>query len=395
MQNKLVTIDADTFYEGMDVGTNVYYRYDNNFILLCSKTTLDAELIQKLRHCQSMGWDLYVHARDADTLKEDSQHHFETYQPAETEVRQKPVSAPRKVSPPPRHLQKMEEKMKIRREYKVVVEEVEQAVKALQRGEPLPPSFAHDVTDLVQEKLETMEPSSLIQCINMMRRADSHLYIHSVNVSILNGLFAKWLRFTPERIERLIRTGILHDVGQCKIPPHILNKPGKLTDEEYKLVKKHPVYSFELAYESGERDTEVLSGIRSHHERMNGTGYPDGLSSEEISLFARVTAITDVYDGMIANRNFRDRNSPFDVLHQFEISRFSDLDLELIDVFIENMSSELVDKWVDLSNGQRAKVVHIRPGNCQYPLVKVKNDIIQTSSELRCVGMSDFLSVFN
>lgn len=401
MPNQLVTIDADTFYEGMKIGTSIYYKYGYNLVLLCNKTVLDSELIRQLRHCQDMGWDLYVFSRDVDALKADSWQHQRSVAKADNEEKEKgkekekkEQAARRPKDEPPKHLKRMEEKMQIRREYKALVNEVEEGIKALQHGKPLPASFTKDATDLVEDRLQNLEASTLVQCINMMRRVDSYLYIHSVNVSILNGLFGQWMGMGQEDIDRLIRTGLLHDIGQCKVPPHILNKPAKLTVEEYEIVKKHPIYSFEMAYETGERDTEVLSGVRGHHERMNGSGYPDGLSGDHICLFARITAISDVYDAMVSNRNFRERHSPFEVLHQFELSRFSDLDIELIDLFLEKMPLELVDKWVDLSNGQRGKVVHIFPGDAMYPLVKVKDKIIQTGPDLYCVGMSDFLSVY-
>ncbi|MEG1971883.1 MAG: HD domain-containing protein, partial [Oscillospiraceae bacterium] len=134
--------------------------------------------------------------------------------------------------------------------------------------------------DLISQSLDfhikNSDTASILQCISEIRHTDEYLYTHGLNVGMLNALQGKWLKLSDDKCETLSKIGILHDVGKLKIPQKILDKPGKLTDEEFELIKKHPVFSYEILEKSGITDREVLDGVKSHHERINGSGYPDG-----------------------------------------------------------------------------------------------------------------------
>ena len=122
-------------------------------------------------------------------------------------------------------------------------------------------------------------------------------------------------------VNTLTIAGVLHDIGKCKIPDDVLNKPDKLTDEEFALIKKHPQFGFDLI-----RDLQIDSRIKRtalmHHERCDGSGYPSQLDSSLIDDFAMITAIADVYDAMTAARRYRAPLCPFAVISSFESEGF-------------------------------------------------------------------------
>jgi HD-GYP domain-containing protein (c-di-GMP phosphodiesterase class II) len=130
----------------------------------------------------------------------------------------------------------------------------------------------------------------------------------------------------------------------------------------------------------------------SHHEKLNGTGYPNGIKLDQLSLFARVTAVSDVYDAMVAKRPYKDRNSPFKILAEFALHKFSHLDISIVNIFLEKMPAALAGKNVLLSDGRIAKIVYINPHNFTYPIVEIEGNLISTSPDLECVSMENFLA---
>ena len=143
-----------------------------------------------------------------------------------------------------------------------------------------------------------------LACITRMREKDAYLLEHSINVSILISIFAKHLGIDRDIIQEIATGALLHDIGKINIPDHILNKPGKLTDEEYQVIQNHARFSKEILEESG------LSGIAVeiaafHHERLDGSGYPFGKHADELSQYVRMASIVDVYDALTAERVYK------------------------------------------------------------------------------------------
>ena len=134
---------------------------------------------------------------------------------------------------------------------------------------------------------------------------DEYTFVHSINVCILCLTLGRHLNFSREELEQMGIGALLHDVGKMRIPPHILNKPGKLTEEEFNEVKKHPLYTLEVLDKSqGIPDSSKQVALQ-HHERYNGRGYPRGLRGDEIARFGQIAAIIDVYDAITADRVYK------------------------------------------------------------------------------------------
>ena len=246
---------------------------------------------------------------------------------------------------------------------------------------------ASGISASISQKLEVVDPSLIFQCINGYNEVDEYLYRHSVNVAMINGLMGKWLKLTPEDVNLLVIGGLMHDIGKTMVPQDILNSKRKLTDEEFELIKKHASYSYELISKNESFSEDVCKTALHHHERMNGSGYPDHLIADDIPFFARVTSIADVYDAMVSQRSYKKANSPFKILAALAEQQFSDLDMKLIDLFTKMMPFELIGKSVLMSDGSVASVRHVDINDMEYPFVAVNTNIFKTTEDNHCVSM--------
>lgn len=177
--------------------------------------------------------------------------------------------------------------------------------------------------------------------------------------------------------------GLLHDVGKTKIPEEVLNAPRKLTEEEYKIIQMHPVYSYEMLRQGG-FDERVRLAARHHHEKINGTGYPDKLKEEEISLFARITAVSDIYDAMVSKRSYKEERLPLDVFDMFYQSKYDGLDMNLVMIFLNNMRKSFINKKVVMSDGQIGNIKYIPPNDSDHPIIECGQTIKQTNRNWYC-----------
>ena len=216
----------------------------------------------------------------------------------------------------------------------------------------------------------------IIGCINLFKDADSYTYTHSINVALLSVLIGKWMKFGQNMIDSLMIAGLLHDVGKMKIDPKILNKPDKLTDEEFEEVKKHPMYSYQLLQDNTELSLDVKIGILMHHERMDGSGYPYGVFNENINDIAKILAVADAYDAMISERPYQKKRSPFEVMQLMQEGVFGKLDTKILLTFLSNIATYYIGTYVILNTGEVAEVVAINPSCVYRPIVKVQDRYI-------------------
>jgi HD-GYP domain-containing protein (c-di-GMP phosphodiesterase class II) len=208
-----------------------------------------------------------------------------------------------------------------------------------------------------------------------------------VNVAIINGLMGKWLKMEEKEISNLVILGLIHDVGKTQISEEIINSPDTLTDEQLEIMKKHTQVSHDILKNNSNFTEEIRYAALHHHERMNGTGYPNALRMDDIPIYSRITAVSDVYDAMISLRSYKTAQSPFLVLKQLKEEQFWGLDIKLVNVFTEQMPKELVGKSVMMSNGMTGIVRHINDRIIEYPIVEIGGDIVTTNKDLYCVSM--------
>lgn len=167
---------------------------------------------------------------------------------------------------------------------------------------------------------------------------DYHTYLHSLNVAIYSAMIAKELSMEKSRLQDLILSALLHDVGKTKIDEKILYKKEPLTHHELKIIKMHATMGFMIAKSAGIHNKEVLSGIHHHHERLDGSGYPNKFRDKHISEFARIIGICDIYAAMSSNRIHKASKKPFEILTEMKKELEGKLDKSIINALITVLS---------------------------------------------------------
>ncbi len=237
-----------------------------------------------------------------------------------------------------------------------------QAIKNIKAGRKIEIGpFEEVATDFIDSVFRNQDA---LACITRIRKKDAYLLEHSINVSILMTIFAKHLHFDKNIIHELATGALLHDIGKIKINESILNKPGKLTEQEYLEVQNHARYSKEALEEAG------LSGIAVdiagyHHERLDGKGYPFGLKADEINQYVRMIAIVDVYDALTAKRVYKEDMTPIKAFKIIKSDCPASFDAELVNKFIECIGIHPVGTLVKLKS---QKIGIVSKSNFSHPL---------------------------
>jgi putative nucleotidyltransferase with HDIG domain len=244
----------------------------------------------------------------------------------------------------------------------------------------------HDVRLGAQANVRALEPvvermthsilrnSSALLSLCMLKDADTYTFQHSVSVSALMITFCRSLDMKPEQIREAGLGAMLHDVGKMKTPLDVLNKPGRLTDEEFAIMRRHPVDGYELLVAQGGLSETALHITRQHHERMDGSGYPDKLPGDQIDFYARMAAIVDVYDAISSERCYHKGMPPSEALRKlFEWSKFH-FDMDLVKRFVHCIGIYPAGSLVMLESGRLAVVTEQNEAQLLKPKVRVIYD---------------------
>ena len=220
---------------------------------------------------------------------------------------------------------------------------------------------------LVSPKQTTLD---VFDMLHNMRQVNDSTYAHSLNVAIISHIIGKWLHFSNEELDTLTLAGLLHDIGKTKIPDEVLNKDGKLTDEEFQMIRNHPKYGYDIL-KSQPLNSHIKKAALMHHERCDGSGYPMGLTMEEIDDYALIIAIADVYDAMTAARSYRAPLCPFEVIAEFEKDGLQKYKPKYILTFLENIANAYQNNRVMLNDGTSARIVLLNHRRLSKPLVQL------------------------
>jgi len=164
---------------------------------------------------------------------------------------------------------------------------------------------------------------------------DYYTHTHSINVSIYSLSLSKFIGLKDKDLEDMGMSSMMHDLGKSKVDWDIINKNGKLTDTEFNHMKKHPAAGYDIALKMGVTDKRILAGIRSHHEKLEGGGYPDGLKDKQISLFPRIIAVCDVFDALTTKRSYKDAMTSFEAIGIMKNQMKGHLDPRLIAALVK------------------------------------------------------------
>lgn len=210
--------------------------------------------------------------------------------------------------------------------------------------------------------------------LGRIRHMDQYTFEHSVSVGALMIAFARELGLEPAQIHEVGVGALLHDVGKIHIPDTILNKPGRLTDDEFALMRGHVTHSRDILREAPGISATALAVAAQHHERFDGTGYPDGLAGDAISRYGQMAAIVDVYDAITADRCYHKGEPPTSVLGKLlEWSRFH-FSPQLVQQFVRCVGIYPVGTLVRLESGRLAAVIQSGEKGLLHPMVRVFYD---------------------
>lgn len=220
---------------------------------------------------------------------------------------------------------------------------------------------------------------NLFNMLHNLRTYDDDTYAHSVNVALICNVFAKWLNMSKEETEIATLAGLLHDIGKLKMPPGIINKPARLTESEYEIVKTHPTEGYRIL-QNLDIDSRVRNAALMHHERCNGSGYPLGIIGDQIDQIAKLVAIVDVYEATTAPRIYRGPLSPFEVIGLFQSEGIQKYDVLFIMTFLENIVSTYMHYGVILSDGTEGTIIFINKQDLSRPIVRAGSRFIDLTA---------------
>ena len=224
--------------------------------------------------------------------------------------------------------------------------------------------------------------------ISALKTSDEYTFKHSVDVATMSMVLAKQQGLSQKQIYEIGVAGLLHDIGKTKIPLDILNKPARLTDEEFAVMKQHPVFGYRMIKDRDEFSNEICMAVLQHHEKMNSKGYPVGFPSDKITQYARILTIADIYDALVTERPYKSAFSQREAVEMI-MSMTGELDLTAMKSFLESMILYPVDSIVELSNGEKAKVVKNNPHYILRPtVVGIKSGrVYDLSMDIKCANI--------
>lgn len=236
-------------------------------------------------------------------------------------------------------------------------------------GKAVPVEQAAGLADEINESI--LRNSDALLSLVRLKTADDYTYLHSVAVCALMLALAKQLKLDKSLAREIGVAGLLHDVGKMFVPAKILNKPGRLTDEEFTTIKDHPRLGWELLVKSGGIGAIPLDVCLHHHERTDGNGYPDRLSGEALSLYARMGAVCDVYDAITSTRSYKQSWEPAESIRKMAEWRHGHFDETVFQAFVKTVGIYPTGSVVKLKSGRLGVVMEQSQDNLLMPTVKV------------------------
>ncbi|MDO7908482.1 HD-GYP domain-containing protein [Paenibacillus sp. JX-17] len=220
----------------------------------------------------------------------------------------------------------------------------------------------------------------VVSLLLLLDKRDEYTYKHSLQVGVLSYYIALWMGYSQEEAYVIGKAGYMHDIGKSMIPPAILNKPGKLTPDEYEEMKRHAQLGYDIILNSTNDEISALVALQ-HHEREDGKGYPHGLVKEQIHPYARIVAVADVYSAMSSNRVYQNKQELLSVLRELYQLSFGQLNAEVTQAFIRHMLPNFIGKRVLLTNGESGVIIHNNAIDYFRPLVQTERGFVDLASE--------------
>ena len=252
---------------------------------------------------------------------------------------------------------------------KPVEEEIGAATIAFQRTTDMLSQVADDIRAGNNLKLESVEevindmvesmvrnPDALMW-VARMRERSAGIYDHGLSVAICMVAFGRHLGYPKDSLSQLGMMGLLLDIGKIKLPRELLERNARLSSDEFEQIKEHVELGLEILGQTPNLHPDIIDGVAQHHERMNGTGYPNNMLGEKISVFGRMSAIADTFSAITKHRPYAEAVSPHQALQMLSTWSGSQFHAEMVEQFIQSIGVFPVGSLVELSTGEVAVVV--------------------------------------
>ncbi|MDR1702125.1 MAG: HD-GYP domain-containing protein [Sporomusaceae bacterium] len=259
------------------------------------------------------------------------------------------------------------EQKKFNQDYNETVNIIKNTFQNISYFQEIPLGQMQELAGYSIEKMASA--TSALNYIYGLRKQDEYTFHHSIDVSIICGIIGKWLDIKGPRLQELVLAGLLHDIGKMMIPQEIINKPARLTEEEYNIVKQHSTLGYQLVQKTPGVSKDIAFGILQHHEKMDGSGYPMGVEGKRINQFAKIIAVADTYDALTSERVYRGSLAPFVAIEIMVNEMFGKLDPATCFTFLDKIKDTLIGNVITLSDGRDAEVIHIGPNLAMRPVV--------------------------
>ena len=227
------------------------------------------------------------------------------------------------------------------------------------------------VSDVVYDIVDHIfETSPAVLNVPLMKSFDEYTYQHSVDVGILSIMLGKKMKMTRTEVLSLGKAAFFHDIGKMFVPKAILNKKGKLTREEFDVMKKHPALGYDFTKEILHQPSVINRAVLHHHERYDGAGYPYNLKGKNIPLFSQIISVSDVFDAMGSSRVYKKAQLTTEGYEYIMASAGRQFDPDVVELFTKTIAPFPAGLTVKLSNGLHAVVVRNNPSFMMRPLVR-------------------------
>lgn len=250
-------------------------------------------------------------------------------------------------------------------------------------------NFTEATNSIANDLMKAISDNDAIAVdISTLKISDEYTFKHSVDVATMAMIIARKYGLPEQEVYNIGIAGLLHDVGKTKIPNEVLNKTARLTDEEFALMKKHTTLGYALLKDKEDIIQPVAMGVLQHHEKVNGKGYPMGVKGEQIGLYAKLISVADIYDALVTERPYKKAFSQRDAVEML-MSMTEELDFPALKSFLGSVILYPVNSIVELSNGEKAKVVKNNPEYVLRPkVVGIKTGrVYDLAYDIKCANI--------
>lgn len=278
---------------------------------------------------------------------------------------------------------------RFREKYIEKVDELVDVIKDIGKGKAASFSQINTISKHIINEFDTQ--SEVINYLHLVKPLDDYTYAHSLSVSLISIIIAKWMKLSEEMIDLVATAGLVHDIGKTRVSQELLAKPGKLTPSEFEEIKEHTVRGYRILQDIGDATKDVRFAALMHHEKIDGSGYPTGAKDNQIPLLAKIISIADIYDAMTSDRSYRKKICPFEVIKNFDVQTYGKLDTQVLTVFLKNIANSYNGDYVELNTGEIAQIVFINQNMVWLPIVKSGEQYIDLSNQRGKISIKEIV----